>query len=58
MHLDNSQLNTYILINLDLKPSYSFVKKVKLTEHEASIKNMSFGLNSVRKKYILEKDWN
>ena len=58
MHLDNSPLHTYVLIDLNLKPCYAFLKRAKLTEHEAKIKNYAFGLNGVSKKYVLEKDWN
>jgi len=58
MNLDNSELNTYVLIDTSLYPSYAFIEKVDLTEREAMAKNYAFGLNSIRKKYILEGDWN
>tara|TARA_Y100001973_G_C5083804_1_gene273822 strand:+ start:294 stop:470 length:177 start_codon:yes stop_codon:yes gene_type:complete len=57
MNIDNSILLKYILINTDLKPSYAFISKTTLTEHEANCKNYAFGLNGINKKWILEEDW-
>jgi len=49
--------HTYVLINTSLRPSYAFINKVKLTEYEAKMKNYSFRMNRVNKKYVLQKDW-
>lgn len=57
MNIDTSIKNKYVLINNNLKPSYSLVSSVVLTEREASIKNTAFKMNRVNKMYILEKNW-
>lgn len=54
MIADNSNLNKYVLINTSLR-SCDSIKKIELTEYEASSKNIAFGLNGVEKKYVLEK---
>lgn len=54
---DNTKINKYILINTELKPSYSRIGSAKLSEYEAGVKNRAFRMNQANKKYILEKDW-
>ena len=54
---DNTKINNYILINTELKPSYSRIGSAKLSEYEVSVKNRAFRMNQANKKYILEKDW-
>ena len=54
---DNTKINKYILINTELKPSYSRIGSAKLSEYEVIVKNRAFRMNQANKKYILEKDW-
>lgn len=55
--LNSEDLESYFLINLKEKPCYAIEKSVKLTEHEASVKNYALRLNKSDKKYIKVIDW-
>jgi hypothetical protein len=57
MHIDNSPIHKYILIDKTLKPSYAKIQSAFLTGKEAQTKNLAFKMNRVNKQYILEKDW-
>jgi hypothetical protein len=57
MHIDNSPIHKYILIDKILKPSYAKIQSAFLTEKEAQTKNLAFKMNRVNKQYILDKDW-
>lgn len=55
--LNNHTLEKYFLIDLEAKPCYAIQKSVKLSEHEASVKNYSFRLNKSNKKYVKVTNW-
>lgn len=57
MNIDNSPTQKYILLDKNLKPSYSKIQSTYLTEKEAQIKNFAFKMNRANKQYVLEKDW-
>jgi hypothetical protein len=53
----NAKVYKYILIDTNSEPSYAYLGVEKLTKNEANIKNRAFRMNSVSKKFVLEKDW-
>jgi len=57
MITDNSPIHKYILVDTSQKPCYAFISSANLTEYEAKTKNYAFGLNNVKKQYVLKKDW-
>jgi hypothetical protein len=57
MHIDNTPIRKYILLDIIQRPSYAFIDSAYLTEYEAKTKNYAFAMNHANKKYTLKKDW-
>ena len=57
MHIDNTPIRKYILLDTTQRPSYAFIGSAYFTEYEAKTKNYAFAMNRVNKRYVLEKDW-
>tara|TARA_Y100000361_G_scaffold32651_1_gene27367 strand:- start:226 stop:405 length:180 start_codon:yes stop_codon:yes gene_type:complete len=55
--INNEPLEKYILIDTTLRPSYSKVKSVKLTQEEALIKNFAYGMNRSKYRYVKASEW-
>lgn len=50
-------MNKYVLINLDLRPSYARERLVNLSDKKASKLNSEFFKNKINKKYIKLAEW-
>ena len=50
-------MNKYVLINLDLRPSYARERSVNLSDKKASKLNSEFIKNKINKKYIKLSEW-